>query len=387
MKTLIATRHFPLIKPILAHPLMASALLVGTIPPNGASLLENITRYSPHCVIVLGSPLDEDVSAVLAFIVKEMPDVRIVTLPVTTENQLDPEWEGYLKQDLDKPWPLYTCHVPVEGQRLVFLDGDFDNLTNKEKLRTPRKLMEFEQHLPDEERRLKDLLVGAKKWHAEAKRYFAAVEPCFDRTDREISYRMAHGSFKALSWARELATTQLAVLAHYLPAAELPHFPRPSGMHARLEAVHHGIPPEGLLVIRNLMIFGVYQPVTLFILRLAATEFAGQNNEMLLQESALMVGAVQFTRQVVMAHLSVMEHMLGGKEDLVEAAKSEHRFHRHLKLFRDFWALDHVMSDMGRFQDTVRSILASDDQEPASDFHPVSFAQVLRHRKEEQEEQ
>jgi hypothetical protein len=85
MKTLIATRHFHLIEPVLAQPSMASALLVGTIPPNGASLLENITRYSSHCLVVLGSPLDEDVAAVLAFIEKEMPDVRVVRLPVMLE--------------------------------------------------------------------------------------------------------------------------------------------------------------------------------------------------------------------------------------------------------------------------------------------------------------
>jgi hypothetical protein len=385
MKTLIATRHFHLLETVLAHPSMASAILVGTIPLNGSSLLENLTRYSPHCLVALGSPLDEDVAAVMAFIVQEMPDVRVVTLPIAPENELAHGWKAALAKGLKGRWPLYTCHLPVQGQRLVFLDPGLDDLTNKEKLRTPRKLMEFEQNLPDEERRLKDLLVGGRKRHAEAKRYFAAMEPCFDQLDREISYRIAHGSFKALAWARDLSSRQLAVAAHYLPAAELPHFPRPAGMHARLEAVHLTIPPEGLLVIRNLVIFGLYPPVTLFLLRLVATEFMGQNNEILLQESALMVGAVQFTRQAVIAHLSVMDHLLAGTEGLLEEAEASHRFHRHLKLFRDFWSLDHVMSDMGRFQDIVRSFLASDDEATASNFHPVSFAQVLRHRKEEQE--
>jgi hypothetical protein len=383
MKTLIAiNHHFHLLEPVLAHPSMAEALLVGTIPWHGSSLLENLTRYSPHCLIVLGSPLDEDVTAVLAFIVKEMPDVRVVTLPVTPKHELGHGWKAALTKGLKGWWPLYTCHVPVEGQRLVFLH-DFDDLSIREKLRTPRKLREFEEHLPEEERRLKDLLVGAQKRHAEAKRYFSAIEAHFDRLDREIAYRMAHGSFKALSYARELATRQLAVLAHYLPAAELPHFPRPAGMHARLEAVHLTMPPEGLLVIRNLVGFGLYAPVTHLLLRLVSTEFTGQTNGILLQESAFLVGAVQFTRQAAMAHLSVMDHLLGDKGELVAAAAAEHRFYRHLKLFRDFWSLDHVMADVNRFQFTVRSILASDDEAPASNFYPVSFAQVLRLRKEE----
>jgi hypothetical protein len=386
MKALFATNHhFHLAKAVLAHPSMTSAIAVGTIPLNGSSLLENLTRDSPHCLIVLGSPLDEDVTAVLAFIVKEMPDVRVVILPVTLEHEFAHGWKADLVKGLKGVWPLYTCHVPVEGQRLVFLDPDFDHLTTKEKLRTPRKLMEFEQHLPDEERRLKDLLVGARNRHAEAKRYFSAIEPHFDRFDREISYRMAHGSFKALSWARDLATRQLAVLAHYLPAAALPHFPRPAGMHGRLEAVHLTMPPEGILVIRNLVGFGLYPPITHLLLRLASAEFTGQSNGILLQESAFMVGAVQFTRQAVMAHLSVMDHLLGERIDLVAAAAAEHRFHRRLKLFRDFWALDHVMADVDRFQFTVRSILASDDRAPASNFYPVSFAQVLSYRKEEQD--
>jgi hypothetical protein len=38
-----------------------------------------------------------------------------------------------------------------------------------------------------------------------------------------------------------------------------------------------------------------------------------------------------------------------------------------------------------RFQFTVRSILASDDRAPASNFYPVSFAQVVSYRKEEQD--
>jgi len=70
-----------------------------------------------------------------------------------------------------------------------------------------------------------------------------------------------HGSYKALSWSRDLAIKWLALLAHYVSDAELDYLPIAGTPGPAIDYVHHDMPVEGMYAAALVILFKVKRPL------------------------------------------------------------------------------------------------------------------------------
>ncbi len=162
--------------------------------------------------------------------------------------------------------------------------------------------------------------------------------------DQELAYRLAHGSYKALSWSRDLAVKWLALLAHYVPDAELEFLPFAGSPGPAIDFVHHDIGMEGMYAAALMLLSGIKPALKNALNKLVTARFEGQDDDALLDLSLKLYGMAKFLEQVGRAQINLMDAWL----DPATVNRAEDRNiprgeSRNAGIYRDFHGLTFIV--------------------------------------------
>lgn len=188
-------------------------------------------------------------------------------------------------------------------------------------------------------------LQTARKNHQAAKKYYLSLLAQQAGLDQEIAYRLVHGSYKALSWSRDLACKWLALLAHYIPDTDLEYLPKAGTPGPAVDFVHHDTPQESVYAATLMMLFKVNPTMIEAIIQLVAARFEGQDSDALLALSLKLYGMAKLLQQVGTAQIELMDAWLDptivDRADDVNIPRGEHR---HAGIYRDFYDLGFIIA-------------------------------------------
>ena len=213
------------------------------------------------------------------------------------------------------------------------------------KLNRPEKKEGWEKICGEQEARFVLQLQTGRTTHAMAKNYFACLVAQQAAFDQELAYRLVHGSYKALSWSRDLAVKWLALLAHYVPGIEPQFLPLAGTPGPALDFVHHEATVEGMYAATAIILSKVRPEVSNAIQELLTTRFDRQDGDTLLSMSLKLYGAAKWLEQVGRAQIELMDAWLD--PTIVERAgdrnvpRGEHRI---CGIFRDFYDLNFIVN-------------------------------------------
>ena len=371
MKILLIVNHLEIKQELLCHFSETGHLVVGVGAASGINLIEEIARTAPHALVLAVPVLDDDGLAAVAFVQREFLDLRVVHLTMTSGGDaLVPDWEGSLARELARDVPLFIAHDYARGQRLIFHDDTFTHFSRGEKLKRPKWDEPYEGILQQQRDRFHLLLEGGRHHHQDAKNYYEALRHHLTGLGREITYRSVHSSYKSLIWSRDLVGKLCAVLAQYVPTAELPYLPKPAGLHPQLDYVSYQMPYESEYAIKVVTSLCPNPAVAELLLDSTQVVFVGQPDGVLLQETCTWLGLAQVMIGVVEAHLAQMDRY----QNKASPEGDRRVARRQLGIFRDFWDLNHLLP---RDQDG-RDIAEIDY--PVSYPKLPTFQEVLRSR-------
>jgi hypothetical protein len=226
-------------RPLLLHEIEKADHALVDFVHDPDQLIQEIARATPH-LLVAHVPEQSDAAHLLAEQVRLFfPDLAICFLNGT----LDPKGAGQqpLGNALARPIQHQVPRPYAEGDRIVFHARSFQDLCSG-KLNRPQQNEGWEKICSHQEARFVVQLQTARKNHSAAKHYFECLSRQQQGLDQEIGYRLAHGSYKALSWSRDLAVRWLALLAHYVSDAELEYLPGAGTPGLAIDFVHHDLP-------------------------------------------------------------------------------------------------------------------------------------------------
>jgi hypothetical protein len=205
-------------------------------------LVEEIARTTPHLLVAI-LPAEPGFQALVLVEINELfPDLP-VCLVAGDLSQEDNPWRQDLAEALAQPIKPEVPRPYAEDSRIVLHDESLRALWTG-KLNRPQQVEGWEKTCAHQEARFVLQLQTAQKNHGAAKNYFECLRAQQAGLDQEIAYRLPHGSYKALSWSRELVAKWLALLAHYVPDAELQFLPRAGTPGPAIDYVHHDVPIE-----------------------------------------------------------------------------------------------------------------------------------------------
>jgi hypothetical protein len=92
--------------------------------------------------------------------------------------------------------------------------------------------------------------------------YLAHLSAQQSGLDEELYYRISHGSYKGLSWARDLAVRWLSLFAQYVLEVEPEYLPLPTTPGPTVDYVHYHLSPEALYAVTVMLSAGM-SPVLL----------------------------------------------------------------------------------------------------------------------------
>ncbi len=307
------------------------AIIVGMGVFRGIHILEEIARTSPHLVVFANDQVDSDTEAVLTFVSEKFRSVNLIRLPMMPgDREVPVVWTDFLLKTLKAPLPAYLPIPYAAESRLVFHDPAFDNFSWADKL--TRGSLPIDHQIA----KLFLLLDGGLRNHQLAQSYLALVEASMPGLDAELSYRWAHGSYKCLSWARDMVAKFASVLSHYVPGVEAENLPPPCPIHKSVDYVHYYQSNEGHYSLSVLSQLSINRAISELLIASSQWIFTGQGGVNLAAEQAQLFGLAKFMHQIAKAHVAVMDRWL--KPDQVRAGEELSReAHRQEGIVRDFW--------------------------------------------------
>ena len=324
------------------------AVIVGAKALTGIHILEEIARSTPHLVAFAEEKVDADTEAVLAFIAERFRSLALVRLPfVPGQKEVPHHWTDLLRKQLRVPVAPWVPVSYGDEVRLVFHDPQFNHFSKGDKIRAGS--VDMERQCAG----LFCLLDGAKRNHDRAKAYLAAVEASLPGLKAELAYRMAHRSYKGLSWSRELVSKFVAVIVHYIPGVQVEYLPSPAPVPS-IDYVHYDQPLEARYALDALCRMQIHQAVEELLISSAQWIFTGQSGITLLAEQCQLFGLAGFMHQVAQAHIAIMDRWLnppaaGNEEDL------SREVHRQLGIVRDFWDWGSIFESEGMLSHLIRA--------------------------------
>ena len=222
-------------------------------------------------------------------------------------------------------------------------------------------------------------LQTARKNHLAAKHYFACLLKQQEGLDQELVYRLVHGSYKALSWSRDLALKWLALLAHYLPDVELQFLPLAGTPGPTIDFVHHDASIEGSYAGTLLLMAKLKPTMTDAIATLLTARFDQQDEGTLLGQSLQLYGFAKMLEQVGKAQVELMEAWLdptraSASGDDESMPRGEHR---NAGIYRDFWDFTFIVTSPEPLNSIIRGFHSGTSRVEHGRMYP-SFAQFRR---------
>lgn len=157
---------------------------------------------------------------------------------------------------------------------------------------------------------------------------------------------MVHGSYKALSWSRDLAAKWVGLLAHYSSGVELEYLPSPVTPGPIVDFVHHEITSESMYAIALVIGSKVKPTVEKKLWELTCAKFENQDDDSLLDLSLKLYGAARFLEQVGRAQIKLMDSWLDPAvaREAPSDRESPRGVERNAGIYRDFWNLNFIVN-------------------------------------------
>jgi len=305
-------------------------------------LIHEIARTTPHLLVIYTPDTANVGSSLFSELVQAyFPDLPVCLIHGDLSQNL---WQPGLREVLSRPIRPETPRAYADDSRVVLHDQTLHAFW-RGKLNRPRHMDKgWEKVCAEQEARFVMQLQTARKSHQAAKKYYLCLLSQQTGLDQELGYRLVHGSYKALSWSRDLACKWLALLAHYVPDTDLEHLPKAGTPGPAVDFVHHDTPLEGLYVATLLILYKINPAVVKAIKHLVRARFEGQNDYDLLALSLKLYGVAKMLQQVGIAQIELMEGWLDpaitNRADDANIPRSEHR---NAGIYRDFYDLGFVI--------------------------------------------
>jgi hypothetical protein len=341
-------------------------------------LIHEINRTTPHLLVAHAPenlvPLDK-----VRVLFPDLP-VCLLRGNLTVEQT---DWRHTLQEALGQPIQSPVPRPYADDTRFVCHDESLQGFW-KGKLNRPEQKQRWEDICSNQEARFVLQLQTGRKNHAAAKRYFECLLAQQTGLDQELAYRLAHGSYKALSWSRDLAVKWLALLAHYVPDAELEYLPIPGTPGPAMDFVHHDMPAEGMYAAALVVLSTVKPSVAGAIQELATARFDGQDEHALLALSLKLYGMAKFLGQVGGAQIELMDAWLDpaivGRSESRDTPRGESR---NAGLFRDFYDLTFIVHSPEPLASILKGFHAGTTYVEERRYLPsfAEFRRLCRHKK------
>jgi hypothetical protein len=375
MKVLLFTTDYESGRLIIQKIKKADHFVVETVDDPDQLILE-IARTTPHLLVAhtladsnLGQMIHEKVGILF-------PDLTLCMLNGNLSEK-PMAWQKAIQELLIKPIKPKTPRPYADSDRYVLHDLSLQAFWAG-KLNRPERKEGWERICSHQEVRFVLQLQTARKNHPAAKRYFECLVAQQAGLDQEISYRLAHGSFKALSWSRDLAIKWLALLAHYVPDAELEYLPLAGMPGPAVDYVHHHTPVEGMYAVTLVLLSRVKPSIDHEIKDLVISRFDGQDEQALLSLSLKLYGMAKWLEQVGRSQIELMDAWLDpavvGRVDDHNIPRGEHR---NAGIYRDFYDLTFIVNSPEPLASILKGFHAGTTYVPERRFLP-SFSEFRR---------
>lgn len=305
-------------------------------------LVHEIARTTPHLLVIYTpDPANPGSLSFSNMVQSYFPDLPVCLIHGDLSKNL---WQPGLHEVLAKPIRPETPRPYAEDSRIVLHDQSLHAFW-KGKLNRAKREQGWEQICTHQESRFVMQMLTAKKNHQAAKKYYLCLLAQQSGLDQELAYRLVHGSYKALSWSRDLAIKWLALLAHYIPDADLEFLPKAGTPGPAVDFVHHDTPMEGVYAATLLMLYKIKPTMVEAIMQLVTARFDGQDDDALLSTSLQLYGLAKFLQQVGKAQISLMDAWLDPAiVDRGDEANIPRGEHRNAGIYRDFYDLGFIIN-------------------------------------------
>lgn len=341
MKVIIFAADFASTHQLMLEIKKTDHLVVETVDEPD-QLIQTIARTTPHRLVFHTPSRSATGHLILEQLSVLFPDLQVCSLSgdLSLEQAV---WQPALQEFLAQPVQPQAPRPYAEETRLVYHDTSLEAFW-KGKLNRPERKEGWEKICSTQEARFVLQLQTARKNHSAAKRYFECLTMQQVGLDQELAYRLAHGSYKALSWSRDLAVKWLALLAHYVPDAELEFLPLAGSPGPAIDFVHHDIGMEGMYAAALMLLSGIKPVLKNALNKLVTARFEGQDDDALLDLSLKLYGMAKMLEQVGRAQIELMDAWL----DPAIVSQPENRNlprgeSRNAGIFRDFHDLTFIV--------------------------------------------
>lgn len=345
-------------------------------------LIHEVARTTPHRLVFHTPSRSATGHLILEQLRVLFPDLQVCSLSgdLSVEQAV---WQSALQEFLDQPIKPPIPRPYVEDTRYVCHDSSLQQFW-KGKLNRPEPKEGWEAICSNQEARFVLQLQTARKNHSEAKHYFECLAMQQAGLDQELAYRLAHGSYKALSWSRDLATKWLALLAHYVPDAELEYLPLAGTPGTAIDFVHQDMPVEGMYAVTLVILSKVKPTIQNAIKELVTTRFHQQDDDTLLDLSLKLYGMAKMLEQVGRAQIELMDAWIDPA--IVNCAEDRNiprGESRNAGIFRDFYDLTFIVLSPEPLASILRGFHAGTTYVEERKYLPsfAEFRRLYRHEK------
>lgn len=345
-------------------------------------LIQIIARTTPHRLVFHTPSRSATGHLILEQLRVLFPDLQVCSLSgdLSVEQAV---WHPALQEFLAQPVQPQEPRPYAEGDRVVGHDDSLQTFW-KGKLNRPERKEGWEVICANQEARFVLQLQTARKNHSAAKRYFECLTMQQAGLDQELAYRLAHGSYKALSWSRDLAAKWLALMAHYVPDTELEYLPLASTPGPAIDYVHHNMPVEGMYAAALVILSTVKPTIQNAIKELVTARFDQQDDDALLDLSLKLYGMAKMLEQVGCAQIELMDAWLDPAiVDRAEDRTVPRGESRNAGIFRDFHDLTFIVLSPEPLTSILRGFHAGSTYVEERQYLPsfAEFRRLCRHEK------
>ena len=305
-------------------------------------LIEAIARTTPH-LVVAHLPADSILGAgILELVGRYFPSLPVCLFSGNLQKNPH-QWQKVLAETLCRDIPPEVIRPYGFESRYVLHDESLQAFW-KGKLKRPKNEDGWEKICSDQEARFVLQLQTARRNHTAARHYYHCLLAQQEGLDQELSYRLSHGSYKALSWSRELVCKWLALLAHYVPDVELQHLPLAGTPGPAIDYVHHDAPVECMYAASLMLLSKTNPSVAETIKELVVIRFNQEDDAVLLSTSLKLYGMAKFLEQVGRAQIELMEAWMD--RNIIrqpDDARMPRSTERNSGIYRDFYGFSFIV--------------------------------------------
>jgi len=314
-----------------------------------------IVRHEPDLVLIptnttasaqlvaFGGSLEPDKPHAL------FPNTQFLFLPETFECL---DWDDHAPQEI---LPLLShaknlhknikpvAHGYASGTRVVFHDEEFKKFASQKKLHRPECKEGWQKICEQQEARfVLQLQAGVFEGrHQSAKNYLRCLRRFDQGLQKEMVYRIAHGSYK-ISELREQIGRWLTVMCHYIIGVEVDHCPGPQNISPRMGFVHRSQPTPFLYAVSCVLMTGINPAIKHQIMQATTWEFDGETDEQIAAIGCRLLGLNNYLAQAATAQVRAMDQFLDRNSEFHQFSDVSRRTHRHLGIFFEFWGWQYL---------------------------------------------